>query len=99
MPFSKKKALAESPRQVEARKVEAREVKILNDREMKKEAIVEGMKAVKKCHPGLTLGDIMQLENEERTSSKPNPRRKEILEAFRRAANKVCEDQKRSPLF
>ena len=101
MPFLKrKKALAEAPHPVAIRKVEAREVKMLNNREMKKGAIIEGMNAVKKCYPGLTLGDIMQFEIEERMSNKPNKHRKEILEAFRKAANKFCEDHGRQePLF
>jgi len=74
-------------------------IRKLTDQEVKRYAINEALKAVKQCRPGITLGEIMQLEIEANLGKKQSKKAREILRVFRETANEFSKRHGREPLF
>ena len=67
--------------------------------ETRKYAVNEGLRAVRHCRPGTTVGDILQLDTQATMGNKMTKEGREILSAFRKAANEFCKKHGREPLF
>ncbi len=67
--------------------------------ELKKYALSEALQTVKYCRPGITLGEIMQMDMEDRMGGKLTKEGKEIVETFRKVANEFCKRHGCEPLF
>ncbi len=72
----------------------------LTQSQVRKLAIQEGINAVKKCHPGMTLGEIMQIDMNTALSKGGNMKlKKEIWKAFSKAANEFSKKHGGEELF
>lgn len=68
-------------------------------KELKKYAMSEALQTVKHCRPGITIGEIMQMDMEDRMGKRLTKEGKEVVEIFRKVANEFCKRHGCEPLF